>query len=122
MVVERWRELGKQLLYKYLDGNVKNEHGEVTHPGYPEWWYEAVAEATGDSLRVQKLEAEQAREEEEKANARQMAEGVLTLLDARGIEVDEAGREKILETEDARQAKEWLVRAATAESLEDVLE
>jgi dipeptidase len=122
MVAERWRGLSKQLLYKYLDGNVKNEHGEVTHPGYPEWWYEAVAQATGDSLRVQKLEAEMAREEEAKAKARQMAESVLALLEARGIEVDDASREKILETEDTGQAKEWLVRAATAESAGDVLE
>ena len=30
MVVERWRELHKQLLYKYLDGNVRDEHGKIT--------------------------------------------------------------------------------------------
>jgi len=121
-VAARWRELSKELLYKYLDGNVKNEHGEVTHPGYPEWWYEAVAKATGDDLRVQKLEVEKAREEEAKAKAGQLAESVLALLDARGIEVDDATREEILKTEDVAQAKEWLVRAATAGSAMDVLE
>ncbi|MCK5737686.1 C69 family dipeptidase, partial [bacterium] len=29
-VVKRWKKLGEFLIYKYLDGNVKNEHGKVT--------------------------------------------------------------------------------------------
>jgi hypothetical protein len=121
-VVERWRELGKFLLYKYLDGNVKTELGEVTHPGYPESWYRRVAEATGDHLQVRQVEAEKAAEEKEEQEALQMAEAVLTLLDARGIAVDDDARTKIREHEDAKELSEWLVRAATAESVEEVLE
>jgi len=120
MVVERWRELGKFLLYKYLDGNVKDEHGEVTHPGYPESWYQMVAGATGDHLRVQKLEAERKADEEQKLKARETAISLLALLGARDIEVDAESRDRILETEKAAQLEKWLVRAATAESLEDV--
>ena len=121
-VAARWRELSKELLYKYLDGNVKNEHGEVTHPGYPESWYEMVVGATGENLKVKKLAAEAAREEEAAAKTRQVAESVVTLLEARGLEVDDETRGKILEVDDAGQAKEWLVKAATAESAAEILE
>lgn len=54
--VDRWRKLGEDLLVKYMDGNVKNELGEVTHPPYPESWYRRIAEETGDRLKVRKLE------------------------------------------------------------------
>lgn len=41
----RWRKLGEQLLVKYMDGNVKDAQGHVTHPKYPDSWYrEIVAE------------------------------------------------------------------------------
>jgi dipeptidase len=116
MVVERWRELHKQLLYKYLDGNVKDEKGNVAHPGYPESWYEKIAAATGDHLKLRKLEAEKQAEIAKKEEARKMAESLLTLLEARNIAVDKETREKILETEDPAQLKKWLVRAATVES------
>ena len=121
-VVKRWRELGKFLLYKYLDGNVKNEHGEVTHPGYPESWYEKVVEATGDHLRVNKLESERAAAEAKKQKTRMIADSLLKLLEARGIGVGDEERKRILETEKADQLEKWLVRAATAESIEDVLD
>ncbi len=121
-VVKRWRELGKFLLYKYLDGNVKNEHGEVTHPGYPESWYEKVVETTGDHLRVKKLEGERAAAEEKKQKAHTIAESLLKLLEARGISVGDEERDRILETEKADQLEKWLVRAATAESIGDVLD
>ncbi len=78
-VVARWRKLGEHLLYKYVDGNLKTELGEVTHPGYPKSWYEKVAAATGDQLRVSKLEAEKKAEEEAKLKAEQTAESLLTL-------------------------------------------
>jgi len=120
MVVERWRELHKQLLYKYLDGNVKDEKGNVTHPGYPESWYAKIAAATGDHLRLRKLEAEKQAELAKKEEARKMQESLLTLLEARNIPVDEETRAKILETEDPAQLKKWLVRAATIESTGDL--
>jgi dipeptidase len=121
-VVERWRELGKFLLYKYLDGNVKDEHGNVTHPGYPKEWYEKVAAATGEQLKTHKLSGELAAEQARKEKAAKTAESLLALLDARGIAVDEAVRTKIMETDTPATLEKWLVRAATADSLDDVID
>jgi len=50
--VAKWKKLGEFLIYKYLDGNVKDEHGHVTHPGYPKEWYKTIVEKTGDKFRV----------------------------------------------------------------------
>jgi len=62
--VERWEELYRFLMVKYLDGNVKkekdgefltNEYGKypiVEHPGYPEWWREVIIKHTGDRFRI----------------------------------------------------------------------
>jgi dipeptidase len=119
-VVERWRKLQEFLLYKYLDGNVKTELGQVTHPGYPEEWYKVVAAATGDHLLERKLQAEKATEEAEKKEARELGESVITLLGARGIQVDDASRDKILKNESKDQLEKWLVRAATVKSASDV--
>jgi len=55
---ERWRKLGEFLLYKYLDGNVKDELGNVTHPGYSETWYRGVVQETGDHFIMKKLPGE----------------------------------------------------------------
>ncbi|MBN1780510.1 C69 family dipeptidase [bacterium] len=57
--VRRWKALGEFLLYKYLDGNVKDESGNVTHPGYPESWYRRIAEESGEQLQMKKLPGEQ---------------------------------------------------------------
>lgn len=57
--VERWRKLGEFLLYKYLDGNVKNELGNVTHPGYPQSWYRTITNQTGDHFKMKKLKGQQ---------------------------------------------------------------
>ncbi|MBN1348631.1 C69 family dipeptidase [candidate division KSB1 bacterium] len=57
--VTRWKKLGEFLLYKYLDGNVKNELGKVTHPGYDEDWYRRIVEEDGEHLKMKKLEDEQ---------------------------------------------------------------
>jgi dipeptidase len=53
--LKRWKKLGEFLLYKYLDGNVKDEKGNVTHPGYPEFWYHHIAEEAGEQLRMKKM-------------------------------------------------------------------
>lgn len=50
--VKRWKQLGESLIVKYLDGNVRNEAGKVTHPGYPKSWYRKIAEETGDHFKV----------------------------------------------------------------------
>ncbi|OVE80515.1 dipeptidase, partial [bacterium I07] len=57
--VARWKKLGEFLIYKYLDGNVKDELGNVTHPGYPPAWYQHVVGETKDHFRMKKLEGEE---------------------------------------------------------------
>ncbi|MBN2433155.1 MAG: C69 family dipeptidase [Acidobacteria bacterium] len=56
--VERWRKLGIELLMKYLDGNIRDEHGKVKHPGYPPEWYKRIAAEEGERLNVRKLPGE----------------------------------------------------------------
>jgi dipeptidase len=56
--VKRWRKLGESLLMKYLDGNVRDAQGNVTHPGYPESWYRRVIQETGDHFMMKKLPGE----------------------------------------------------------------
>ncbi len=63
-VTGKWETLFRYLLVRYLDGNVKkeknnqferNEYGVPAapeHPGYPEWWYRAVVNSTGDHFKV----------------------------------------------------------------------
>ena len=54
--VKRWKKLGEFLIYKFLDGNVKNEHGKVKHPGYPATWYKKIVNETGDHFEMKELE------------------------------------------------------------------
>lgn len=65
---KRWKELGQYLLVKYMDGNIKreengkfsrNEYGQPANPhfpGYPEWWYKAIVNSTGDHFKVMEPE------------------------------------------------------------------
>ena len=112
--------ISSSFLYRFLDGNVKDEKGNVEHPGYPESWYAKVAESTGDHLRVYKLSGEREADAKKKAKANQIAESLLALLDARGIDVSPAEKGKILESEKPKQLEKWLVRAATAETCVEV--
>jgi len=57
--VKRWRKLGEDLLVKYMDGNVKNELGQLTQPGYSESWYRTIVEETGDHFEMRKLEGQE---------------------------------------------------------------
>ncbi len=50
--VEKWTELGQFLIFKYLDGNVKDEYNKPTHPGYPQEWYEHIIDETGDKFKM----------------------------------------------------------------------
>ena len=52
----RWRKLGEFLLWKYLDGNVRDGQGKVTHPPYPDSWYRRIAKERGDAIKVPKWE------------------------------------------------------------------
>jgi len=58
MTVKKWMKLGESLLFKYLDGNVKNKDGKVTHPGYPKEWYSHIVKNTGDHFKVKKMKSE----------------------------------------------------------------
>ncbi len=57
-VTARWRKLGEALLVKYLDGNVRDAQGKITHPDYPEDWRRRMAAEGGDGLRVRPLPTE----------------------------------------------------------------
>jgi dipeptidase len=57
-VHKRWRKLGEDLLVKYMDGNVKDSQGNVTHPKYPDSWYRAIVQDHGDVIKVRPLPGE----------------------------------------------------------------
>jgi hypothetical protein len=118
--VKRWKKVGEQLLFKYLDGNVKDEHGHPKHPGYPKEWYDKVAAASGDALSMRKLEVEQKEAEKEKAaeaaTREQTVTAIFTLLSSRSVALDEAARTKIKETRELKELQSLLVRAASAET------
>jgi dipeptidase len=61
--VDRWRRLLPELLLKYLDGNVRDEHGKPKHPGYPKAWLKRIVKERGEHLRVRKLKGELPEEE-----------------------------------------------------------
>ena len=52
LVVDRWRRLGEYLIVKCLDGNVHNDVGEITEPGYPEHWQRRMAQDCGDHCKL----------------------------------------------------------------------
>ncbi|MGV8118669.1 MAG: dipeptidase [Candidatus Xenobiia bacterium LiM19] len=56
--LSRWKLLLTQLLMKYLDGNVRDEKGKVTHPGYPKDWYQRIVKESGDYYRDRRIEGE----------------------------------------------------------------
>lgn len=41
-VMDRWRALGQQLFVRYMDGNVRDAQGNVTHPPYPAEWTDRI--------------------------------------------------------------------------------
>jgi dipeptidase len=55
-LMTRWKKLGEFLIWKYLDGNVRNEKGEVTHPNAPEDWLRCIVQDHGDAIKVKKVE------------------------------------------------------------------
>ncbi len=121
-VVRRWNELYRHLLWKYLDGNVKDEHGNVTHPGYPEEWYRMVAEATGERLAMRQTPAEREMAARDAARARELADAVRTLLEARGLEVGDEVAGALDAADDPKVVRDWLVRAATAQTAAEVVD
>jgi dipeptidase len=122
--IQRWRKLGEFLLYKYMDGNVKDELGKVKHPGYPEAWYQQVALVAGDNLAMRKLEREKAEEAEKKikdeAQRKDLVQAITTLMKSRGVQLNGDAHQKVEECKDLEKLKGMLVRAATAKSGEEV--
>ena len=63
-MTKKWEELFRYLLIKYIDGNIKKEDNGAfsrneynmpvapLHPGYPDWWYEAIVKSTGNQFRI----------------------------------------------------------------------
>ncbi|MDD4933977.1 MAG: C69 family dipeptidase [Methylacidiphilaceae bacterium] len=62
-LVVRWRALGEFLIWKFIDGNVRDSQGNVTHPRYPEDWYRRIAREQGNLGKVPVLEGEKPRSE-----------------------------------------------------------
>lgn len=61
------------------------------------------------------------RRAEQRAEQRSRAQALLMILEARGVAVDDVSRRRILGCEDRDALQGWLVRAATATRVEDVL-
>ncbi|MBI4912520.1 MAG: C69 family dipeptidase [Acidobacteria bacterium] len=55
-LVARWRKLGEFLMWKYLDGNVRDVRGHVTHPPHPEPWLRRIVKEHGETIKVRKVE------------------------------------------------------------------
>ncbi|MCC6128835.1 MAG: C69 family dipeptidase [Acidobacteria bacterium] len=56
--VARWKKLGEFLVWKYLDGNVRDSQGQVTHPHYSEEWRRRIAKEKGDAIKAKVLPSE----------------------------------------------------------------
>ena len=54
----RWKALFAELLVKYLDGNVRDAQGKVTHPAAPEAWRRRVVGEAGARLEMPAKPAE----------------------------------------------------------------
>jgi len=46
----RWKVLFAELMVKYLDGNVRDAQGKVTHPAAPEAWQRRIVQEAGPRL------------------------------------------------------------------------
>lgn len=58
---------------------------------------------------------------EQRGEQRSRAQTLLMILKARGVAVDDVSRRRILGCEDRDALQGWLIRAATATRIEDVL-
>ena len=124
-VVARWNELFDELLYKYLDGNVKNEFGKPRFEGYPEEWLRGIVAETGERYRMIEVPAETARREAREADDRRRAaalsESLVILLEGRGLEITPEQRRLIQTEADPDRLQDWLVEAADAAAVAEVL-
>jgi hypothetical protein len=86
-------------------------------------WEEFMTTAVGDyrSELLRELAAEHEQRGEARGEARGEGHAVLTVLDARGIAVPPAVRERILACTDLAQLDTWLRRATTASTADEVV-
>jgi hypothetical protein len=71
---------------------------------------------------ARKYKSDFARRHYERGWAEGMAEGMLTVLSARGIDVPERARVQITECTDLAQLEAWLHRAVTIASVDELFE
>jgi dipeptidase len=57
LTLKRWRKLGEFMIWKYLDGNVRDALGGVTHPRYHDDWYRRIVKERGEEIELKKAEA-----------------------------------------------------------------
>jgi dipeptidase len=58
LTVKTWRGLWERLFVKFLDGNVRDELGKVTHPAWPKSWMKRIVDEAGPTLKVNKFKGE----------------------------------------------------------------
>lgn len=79
-------------------------------------WEEGRAEARAEGRAEGRAEARA------EARIESQVESVLTVLQARGIAVSDAARERIRTQTDLELLKRWLVKAVDAKSIDDVFD
>ncbi len=57
-----WRGLWERLFVKFLDGNVRDESGKITHPAWPKSWMKRIVDEAGPTLKINKFKGEPAEE------------------------------------------------------------
>ena len=57
--VGRWRRLGQELFIKYMDGNVRDSQGKVTHPSYRDAWLRRIVKERPAQFRQGKMPGEE---------------------------------------------------------------
>ena len=100
-----------------LDDNLHFLVGEAKLPGSAD----LISRLRGMIVSVE-AKAEQAQAQAEQAQAQGAANALLTVLRARGIDVTDAGRERILAQKDIKRIERWLEKAIVAASLDEVLD
>ncbi len=54
-----WKQLGENLLLKYMDGISKNEFFKPKNIGYPDEFKKMIVEESGENLKMKKIEIDQ---------------------------------------------------------------
>lgn len=83
--IAAWTALGEKLVFKYMDGNIKNEFGQPKAPGYPDEWKKTVIAGRGDRFKMKKVAGE-----DERNYKYAVAEGDKLLADKKYDEAKEA--------------------------------